>query len=91
MNLMILSAGTLYMYATSVDNRAIVTNRSVGVAFIIFIAIVLYHTVDSLGTTQWMKSLRKTFSEQIHRDNQEAEQSFAPLHSSVELRESLLI
>ena len=91
LNLMILSAGTLYMYAISVDNTAIVTNLSVGIAFVVFTAIILYHIVDSLATTQWKKSLRKTFSKQIHRDNQEAEQSFAPLHSSVELRESLLI
>ena len=42
LNLMILSAGTLYMYAISVDNRAIVTNLSVGVAFVVFVAIILW-------------------------------------------------
>ena len=95
LNLIILSAGTLYMYAISVDNRAIVTNLSVGIAFIVFTAIILYHIVDSLATTQWMKSLRKTFGKQIHRDNQqdvtEDPELFGSLHSSVELHESLLI
>jgi hypothetical protein len=93
LNLIILSAGTLYMYATSVDNRATVTNLSVGVAFTVFIAIIFYHIVESLATTKWFISLKKAFSKQIHnKDNREAEQSSsAPLHSSVELRESLLI
>ena len=80
------------MYAISVDNRATVTNLSVGITFIVFIAIIFYHTAESLATTQWIKSLKKTFGKQIHnRDNLAAEQSSAPLHSSVELRESLLI
>ena len=83
------------MYAISVDNRAIVTNLSVGVAFSVFTAIILYHIVDSLATTQWMKSLRKIFGKQIHKDNQqdvtEDPELFGSLHSSVELRESLLI
>jgi predicted outer membrane repeat protein len=94
LNLIILSAGTLYMYAISVDNRATVTNLSVGIAFTVFIAIIFYHIVESLATTQWMKALKKTFSKQIHNnimENQEAELSSVPLHSSVELREPLLI
>ena len=91
LNLTILSAGTLYMYAISIDNRAIVTNLSVGIAFIFFIAIILYHIIDSLAATEWMKSLTKTFSKQTHRDYQEGEELCESLHSSVELRESLLI
>ena len=91
LNLIILSAGTLYMYAISVDNRAVVTNLSVGITFIVFIAIILYHIIDSLAATQWMKSLRKSFSKQTHRDYQEVEEVCESLHSSVELRESLLI
>ena len=79
------------MYAISVDNRAIVTNLSVGIAFIFFITIILYHIIDSLAATEWMKSLIKTFSKQTHRDYQEGEELCESLHSSVELRESLLI
>ena len=80
------------MYAISVDNRAIATNLSVGVAFIIFIAIIFYHIAESLAITQWIKSLKKIFGKQIHNMyHREAEQSSALLHSSVELRESLLI
>ena len=82
------------MYAISIDNRVMVTNLSVGITFIVFIAIILYHIIDSLtSTTQWKKALWKTFTLQTHtdRDNREVEQSFVPLHSSVELCESLLI
>jgi hypothetical protein len=95
LNLIILSAGTLYICPISVDNRATVTNLSISAAFIVFIAIIFYHIVESLATTQWFKFLKKTFNKQfqIHNmENREAEQSSsAPLHSSVELRESLLI
>ena len=92
LNLIILSAGTLYMYAISIDNRATVTNLLVGVSFTVFTATIIYHTVESLATTQWIKPLKKIFGKQIRNiHNREAEQSSAPLHSSVELRESLLI
>ena len=98
LNLMILSAGTLYMYTISVDNRAIATNLSVGIAFVVFIAILFFHIVDSLATILWMKLLRTIFSKQSHRDYQEdatdsreEPHSFGSFHPSMELRESLLI
>ena len=93
LNLLILSAGILYMYAISTDNRATVTNLLVGVSFIVFTAIIFYHIAKSLASTQCIKFLKKIFGKQIHNiHNREAEQSSsAPLHSSVELRESLLI
>ena len=39
------------MYAIPIDNRVIVTNLSVGVAVIVFIAVILYHIIDSLTST----------------------------------------
>ena len=84
------------MYTISVDNRAIITNLSIGIAFVVFIAILFFHIVDSLvAIIPWIKSLRTIFSKQNHRDYQEdvtnSREEPHSFGSSMELRESLLI
>ena len=89
LNLILLSAMTLYMYAISVDNRTIVTQLSVGFAFLVFIIIILYHITDNLITARWKKNLQKMFTLQVQERDKVVKQSIQSLHS-VKLCEPLL-
>ena len=89
LNLLILSAGTLYINASYSSTDA-VTQTAVSIAFIKFVCIIIYHIFIKLNAL-----LRKSIENQVQR---EAVTDYSPLphlnnemtHSSFELREPLI-
>ena len=98
LNVCILSAGALYHLQNGVDISALVTYVSTGIAFIIFVAIIIYHTI-TVSLSQWKKFRKRALKAEDGVINNEVNdtcdlnqlnQSGEVTYSVVELGEPLL-
>ena len=92
LNLMILTAGTLYMYTTNKNTNAL-SQTAVSIAFIQFVCIIIYHMILKLKAVKCKSRVNNQLEQEAVIDNSITalpEVKNKMTHSSIELREPLI-